>query len=57
MQFEIAVAHAALLLTSYAAHALACFCFRALGAVWFTKYNINGNGNDSHLNIGGNKFE
>jgi hypothetical protein len=28
-----------------------------LGAVWFTKYNINDNGNDSHLNTGGNKFE
>jgi hypothetical protein len=27
-----------------------------LGAVWFAKYNVNGNGNDSHLNTGGNKF-
>jgi hypothetical protein len=28
-----------------------------LGGVWFTKCNLNGNGNDSHSNIGDNKFE
>jgi hypothetical protein len=27
------------------------------GGVWFAKCNVNGNGNDSHSNIGGNKFE
>jgi hypothetical protein len=27
------------------------------GAVWFTKYNVNGNGNGSHLITSGNKFE
>jgi hypothetical protein len=30
-------------------------CFQ--GAVWFAKCNVNGNGNDSQLNTGGNKFE
>jgi hypothetical protein len=25
--------------------------------VWFTKCNVNGNGNDSHSNNSGNKFE
>ena len=30
---------------------------KVLGAIWFTKCNVNGNGNDSHSNIGGNKFE
>jgi hypothetical protein len=28
-----------------------------LGAVWFTKYNVKGNGNDLHSITGGNKFE
>jgi hypothetical protein len=28
-----------------------------LGGVWFTKCNPNGNGNDSHSNIGDNKLE
>jgi hypothetical protein len=27
------------------------------GAVWFTKYNVNGNDNDLHSNIDGNKFK
>jgi hypothetical protein len=30
---------------------------RLLCAVWFTKCNVNDNGNDSHSNISGNKFE
>jgi hypothetical protein len=28
-----------------------------LGAIGFAKCNVNGNGNDSPSNIGGNKFE
>jgi hypothetical protein len=28
-----------------------------LCVVWFTKCNINNNGNNSHSNTGGNKFE
>lgn len=28
-----------------------------IGVVWFIKCKINGNGNDSHLNTGGDKFE
>jgi hypothetical protein len=31
--------------------------FRSLGVVWFTKCNINDNGNDPHSNTSGNKFE
>ena len=27
------------------------------GAVWFTKYNVNGNGNNSHWITSDNKFE
>jgi hypothetical protein len=27
------------------------------GTVWFTKYNVNDNGNNSHLIISDNKFE
>jgi hypothetical protein len=27
------------------------------GAVWFTKYNVNGNDNNSHLITCDNKFE
>jgi hypothetical protein len=27
------------------------------GVVWFIKYNVNSNGNGSHLIINGNKFE
>jgi hypothetical protein len=30
---------------------------RYLGAVWFKKYNANGNGNGSRSITGGNKFE
>jgi hypothetical protein len=30
---------------------------RKYGAVWFTKCNVNGNGNDSHSSTSGNKFE
>jgi hypothetical protein len=33
-----------------------CNCSN-LGVIWFTKYNVNDNGNVSHLNTGGNKFE
>jgi hypothetical protein len=29
----------------------------AVAAIWFTKFNVNVNGNDSHSNTGGNKFE
>jgi hypothetical protein len=28
-----------------------------IGVVWFTKCNVNGNGNDLHSITGGNKFE
>jgi hypothetical protein len=30
---------------------------KEVGVVWFMKCNVNGNGNDSHSNTGGNKFE
>jgi hypothetical protein len=30
---------------------------KTLGVDWFTKCNVNGNGNDSRSNTDGNKFE